>query len=93
MSSHEDTPRFGDWLRAAQIRQDLSYAIRQLRSNSGLAATTILMLASGIGANTAVFSVFDQIMLQNLAAPEPETTCAPEREIRGRGRVHEFMGG
>jgi predicted permease len=54
------------------LLQDLRYAARTLRRNRGFAATTILTLALGIGANTAVFSLVDGILLSRLPYPDPE---------------------
>ena len=50
---------------------DLRHAFRQLRKYPGFSATAILMLALGIGANTAVFSVFDQVILRTLPVRNP----------------------
>ena len=46
-------------------------ALRQLVLRPGLAAAVILMLAVGIGATTAIFSLFYQVLLQPLPVPEP----------------------
>lgn len=50
---------------------DLKYSIRQLRKNPGYALTAILILASGIGATTAVFSLVNAVLLRPLPFPEP----------------------
>jgi putative ABC transport system permease protein len=52
--------------------QDLRYALRALRSAPGFAAVAILSLALGIGANTAIFSLIDSVMLKTLPVSHPE---------------------
>jgi predicted permease len=52
------------WLE--QLGQDIRYALRTLRRNPAFATTVILTLALGIGANTAIFSLFQAIMLPSL---------------------------
>src|SRR6516165_4954035 len=54
------------------ILQDVRYAIRALRSSPGFAAVAILSLALGIGANTAIFSLIDSVMLKFLPVNHPE---------------------
>jgi putative ABC transport system permease protein len=52
--------------------QDVRYAIRALRSAPGFAAVAILSLALGIGANTAIFSLIDAVILKSLPVRHPE---------------------
>src|ERR1700675_1690682 len=52
--------------------QDVRYAIRGLRSSAGFSAAAILSLALGIGANTAIFSLIDAVILKSLPVRHPE---------------------
>jgi predicted permease len=69
--------------------RDLRFGLRCLRQSPGFAATAILTLALGVGANTAVFSVMNAILLKSLPVADPErlvylrTSNAP----RGTGTI------
>src|ERR1700733_16133809 len=55
-----------------RLVQDLRYALRAFRRSPGFATVAILSLALGIGANTAIFSLIDAVLLKTLPVSHPE---------------------
>src|SRR5579859_2046502 len=59
------------WRWLEDLFGDLRFGVRTLRKNPGFTAVAVLTLALGIGANTAVFTIFDAVLLESLPVREP----------------------
>jgi predicted permease len=81
------------WRRLESIAADLKFALRRLRKSPGFAVTVILTLAIGIGANTAVFSVVNSVLLKPLPYPKSEQLVATWLEAPGAAGLANFTDG
>src|SRR5215467_14104692 len=66
-----------------QLGQDLRYAIRTIRANRAFSAAAILSLALGIGANTAIFTLIDALLLRTLPVPNPAGLVQAKLVVQG----------
>jgi predicted permease len=66
-----------------RILSDLKLVLRQLRKTPGFTATAVLMLAFGIGATTAIFSIVDGVLLRPLPFPDPDRLVTLGDQVSG----------
>src|SRR6266404_1463076 len=75
--------------------QHLRFAARQLRRNPGFTVTVVVTLALSIGANTAIFSIVNALLLKSLPYPHPERLGTIYTRVTGprpSDERHKVMG-
>src|SRR5215471_13525684 len=75
-----------------ETARNVRFSVRALRKNPAFAAAAILTIAIGIGANTAVFSIVDRVLLKPLAYREPERLVSIRNAAPGIGGVTAATG-
>src|SRR5262249_25822886 len=75
-----------------QMFQDLRYGIRMLLKNKGFTLVAVFSLALGIGANTALFSVVDSVLIKTLPVKEPERLVLFQWEAGEKFRTNGMRG-
>ena len=78
------------WQRLESLLVDLKHVCRRLGRSPGFAITVVLTLAIGIGANTAVFSVLNSVLIRPLPYPEPQQLVAMRLNAPGAPGLAEF---
>ena len=76
-----------------QLAQDIRYALRAMAANPLFTATAALSLALGIGANTAIYSFMDAILMRSLPVAHPEQLTIVDWHAPRRPRVVESLNG
>jgi predicted permease len=89
----ESSREVWQWPALESILADLKFAFRRLAKSPGFAATVLLTLAIGIGANTVVFSVVNGVLLKPLPYPDSEQLVSLRLNAPGAGGLANFSDG
>src|SRR4030095_8792556 len=88
----EDTRALWTWTALEQLAQDFRYGLRTMLKNRSFTALASLSLALGIGANTAIYSFMDSILLRSLPVSDPASLVVMKWQSKpfnmGRNATH-----
>ena len=80
--------QIGNWFHS--VLTDCRYGVRQFRRNAGFTAVAVLTLALGIGANTAIFSLIDAVMLRSLSVRDPQSLVVFRWQAHHNPKYHGY---
>src|SRR5579863_6892787 len=87
----EDTRSAWGWTVVEQFMQDLRYAARTMLRNPAFVALAALSLALGIGANTAIYSFMDALLMRSLPVADPQSLVVLNWHSNARKNVDDFV--